>query len=238
MTKQSSSILLVDTDPANAQLVAAFLKAQGHAVLMARDGAHALSIMQFRAFEVLIIDVQHAVVGEIDVIKWAASSVCPKPRIVAMGSNSASGQENRILSRGAGIFLKKPLDKDKLCEYLAPTKSRSSFSGTVDEVDIIEYLQFILLGGRNTILDMTSSFGTKGRLYINDGKVVHARCGILDGEAAFYRCMCFKQGKFSHAPWKSPESQTINKPYEFLLMEAVHKRDEVWGECNPDDEIL
>jgi CheY-like chemotaxis protein len=237
MTKQSSSILLVDTDPANAQLVAAFLKAQGHTVLAAKDGAHALSIMQFRAFDVLIIDMQHSVVGEIDVIKWA-TSVCPKPRIVAMGANSSSGQEKGSLMRGAGIFLKKPLDKDRLTEFLEPTKSRSSFTGTVDEVDIIEYLQFVLLGGRKTILEVTSSVGTRGRLYINDGRVEHAICGILDGEPAFYRCMCFKCGNFSHATWKDPGEKTIDKPYEFLLMEAVRKRDEVWGETNPGEEFL
>ncbi len=73
-------------------------------------------------------------------------------------------------------------------------------------------------------------------MFLSDGLVVHAECGILQGEQALYRCLRFKEGTFKHLPWEEPEQVTINKPGEFLLMEAVRKRDEAWGAGQESDE--
>ena len=99
----------------------------------------------------------------------------------------------------------------------------------MEGVDIIEYMQFVLLGGRKMILEVTSTLGTQGRLHVSEGQITHAECGVLKGEQAFYRCVCFREGTFRHLPWEEPGEGTINKPGEFLLMEAVRKRDEAWA---------
>ena len=229
MVKKDCSILVVDTDQQGAQSLAGELKGRGYQVLTARDSAHAALILEFRAFEVLVIDEESSQVEEMDLVGWA-SCLCPKPRIVVTGKPDKAGSEEEILGRGANIFLPKPVDISRLMEFLARTQTRSSFSGKVEEVDIIEYVQFVILGGHKTILEVTSSLGTRGRLFLSDGNVLHAICGMLQGEAALYRCLCFREGTFEHLPWEEPEAKTINRPGEFLLMEAVRKRDEAWGD--------
>jgi CheY-like chemotaxis protein len=229
MAKKSCSILVVDTDQANARLIGQTLKAIGHSVFTARDGAHALSILEFRAFDVLVIDVMASRIEDVDLIAWAAV-LLPRPRILAMGNPATRAVERVLNSRGANLFLPKPLDLERLKEFVSPIRSRSSFTGTVEGVDIVEYVQFVMLGGGKTILEVTSSLGTQGRIFLSDGMAVHAVCGILQGEQALYRCLRFKEGTFRHLPWEGPEKVTINKPGEFLLMEAVRKRDEAWGE--------
>jgi CheY-like chemotaxis protein len=227
MIRKDLTILLLDTNWADAKDVASKLKACGHSVLTARDGAHAMSILEFRAVDVLIVDIAASIVAHVDLIDWAGC-LCPKPRIVVTGENAPPGKEEALLSRGVDLFLEKPFAMDCLLQFLQCSNSRSSFSGTVEEVDIIEYCQFVILRGRKAILEVTSSAGTSGRIFLANGRPVHAVCGVLQGEAALYRCLAFKQGTFSDKPWTEPEKETINKPGEFLLMEAIRKRDEAW----------
>lgn len=228
MVKKSCSILLVDRDHASAALLAKALKAQSHTVFSARDLAHAVSILEFRAFEVLIVDVNPSDPRELDVINWTAS-LTPRPRIIVTGGAVPAEGEQALFDRGTDLYLLKPVDVSTLVDFIARTRSRSSFSGMVRGVDIIEYVQFVMLGGRKTVLEVTSSLGTRGRLFLADGNIVHADCGLLLGEPALYRCLCFKEGSFAHEPWEDPDSVTINKPGEFLLMEAIRKRDEAWA---------
>jgi CheY-like chemotaxis protein len=234
MVKKNSSILVVDTDQEGARALAMSLKECGHSVLTARDGIHALSILEFRAFDALIVDVVSTGKESLTLIGWAGT-MCPRPRIVAMADPKLAEAERETLEKGANLFLRKPVDFDRLIKFLEPSPARSSFTGTVEGVDIIEYLQFVILGGRKTILEITSSIGTAGRLYLVNGTVMHAECGVLQGEQALYRCLSFKDGTFSHLPWVEPERISVGKPGDFLLMEAMRKRDEAWGYGEEDE---
>ncbi len=183
----------------------------------------------------MVVDLSVSYVEDLDLISWA-SRICPRPRIVAIGNVSVN-LEPSIIERGANLFLHKPLDTDKLLTFIAQSRTRSSFKGKVEGVDIIEYVQFVLLGGGRTILEITSSVGTQCKLFILNGHVVHAECGVLQGEPALYRCLGFREGTFSHLPWAEPEQSTIRKPGEFILMEAVRKRDDAWGDNVPEDDM-
>ncbi|MCA1960115.1 MAG: response regulator [Desulfomonile sp.] len=227
--KKEWKILVVDSDQANARALAGRLKREGHSALVARDLEHALSILEFRAFEVLIVDVSPFSPGGLDLIGWA-NMACPRPRIVAIGAAIPPETERRALDMGASMVLAKPIDWDRVAASLTPTVNRSAFSGMVKSVDLIEYVQFVLLGGSQTILEVKSALGTTARLYMSDGRVIHAQCGILQGEAALYRCLRFREGTFEHLPWEEPEATTIDKPSDFLLFEAVRQRDDAWGE--------
>jgi CheY-like chemotaxis protein len=233
MIKKNYSVLVVDIDQADAKSLAKTLSSQGHRALTARDGAHAMSILEYRAFEILIVDELTCRVDGVDLIDWARC-LCPTPRIVATCDELSPEMDREIRDKGASLILEKPVDPARLTDYLESACSRSSFSGTLEGVDLIEYIQFVMLGGRNTVLEVTSSLGTRGLIFLSRGNVVHSICGVLEGEPALYRCLCFKEGKFSHLPWQEPDKPTINKPGEFILMEAVRKRDEVW--CNDSDD--
>jgi len=231
--RYNGSILVVDADEAVGRSLAQDLKKRGISAFTARDCYHAMSILEFRAFEVLIIDTAASEADGVDLIGWA-SCACPRPRIIAMGKGPSPDEERSVLARGAGLLLAKPINVDGLVRFLASIHSRSSFSGHVQEVDLVEYVQFMMLTGKKTILEITSNFGTHGLIFVSGGRVVHAECGILKGEQALYRCLCFKEGDFKHLPWHEPERITVDKPGEFILMEAVRKRDDAWGIAGQD----
>lgn len=234
MVRKEWKILVVDSDQATAHVLSNRLRREGHAAMAARDVDHAFAILEFRAFEVLIVDVSPFSPRGLDLIGWA-NIACPRPRIVAMGAAIPPEIERKALDMGASMVLAKPVEWDKLTALLTGSGNRSSFSGLVKGVDLIEYVQFVLLGGAQTVLEVKSSIGTIARLYIADGRMLHAECGILQGEVALYRCLRFREGTFEHVPWEEPRETTIDKPSDFLLFEAVRQRDDAWGE-SPSEE--
>ncbi len=234
MVRNNGPILLIHADHASARSLAHSLEQCGLSVFIARDSRHAMSILEFRAFAVLVIDVDPPVDRNVDLIGWSRC-LCPRPRIVAVGSNIPRREESAILNGGANLVLRKPVDVALLLDFIRRTRTRSSFTGTVEGADILEYVQFVMLSGKKTVLEITSSLGTQGRIFLLDGQVVHAECGVLKGMQAVYRCLSFREGTFAHRPWCEPEQTTIRMPGEMLLLEAARKRDEVWGEsCGSD----
>lgn len=103
------------------------------------------------------------------------------------------------------------------------------FSGTVDGTDILDFVQFLLLSGKKTRVDIQSSEGDECELHLEDGRVVQAVRGKREGKEAFFECMNFPGGKFSTRPWNDPGPEPIDELAEFLLFEAARRRDESSG---------
>jgi len=105
----------------------------------------------------------------------------------------------------------------------------SGFSGQIHGVDILDFIQFLLLTAANTVVHVESSRGESGRLFLARGKVMHAVQGNLVGREAFMACMNFPGGKFSTGALDEPPPQTIEEPGDFLLFNAARMRDELFS---------
>jgi hypothetical protein len=103
---------------------------------------------------------------------------------------------------------------------------RDSFYGYVAGIDIIEYLQFVLLTGKPVVVEVCSPCGAVGQIYARNGRVLHAHCGDVQGEQALYKCLGFRGGSFTNRPWREPARVSINQQGDLILMEAVHRKDE------------
>ena len=66
-----------------------------------------------------------------------------------------------------------------------------------------------------------------GRVYIEDGQLIHAAGGDLTGEQALQKLLSLPGGSFELAQFEAPPKQTLSGPWEFLLMEAARVRDEM-----------
>jgi hypothetical protein len=109
---------------------------------------------------------------------------------------------------------------------ISRVKKNHSFSGRVENVDLLDYLQWMLMDCRQTVLEVRSPNQITSRLFINAGKVAHATNGELEGEEAFYQCVQLSGGEFVHLAWTEPEKTTIERDGTALLFEAARRRDE------------
>ena len=108
----------------------------------------------------------------------------------------------------------------------APKAIRYLFSGMVKDIDILDYLHFLLTSTSKTVLEVQLEEGSISRLFIDKGRILHATSGHLEGEEAFYCCTQSTGGVFTHLPWEEPEERTIRRSGDFLLLEAARRRDE------------
>jgi CheY-like chemotaxis protein len=105
-------ILIVDDEPALAELVRAWAKAEGHAAVMAHSADDALALLAVRSFDVLLTDIMMP--GRIDGIGLAeeASVLYPAMKILLM-----SGYSRETATHRANVpwpLLVKPFQKEEL----------------------------------------------------------------------------------------------------------------------------
>ena len=65
-----------------------------------------------------------------------------------------------------------------------------------------------------------------GRIYIEDGRIIHAVTGEMAGEPAFQKLFSLEGGAFQLQPLSRRPQRTIEGQWEFLLMEAARVHDE------------
>lgn len=105
-------------------------------------------------------------------------------------------------------------------------KKEYSFSGLVESIDILDYLQWMLVDGRSTILEIRCPNWASCTMYLKEGLIVHAVNGEQEGEEALFSILMHTSGQFVHLSWAEPDRQTIQRPGIQLLLEAARRRDE------------
>ncbi len=225
MMTANKTVLLVDDDCEIMWGVGRCLARAGFSVTTCADGGEAISIMENKSFNVLITDIRMPIVNGLSLIEWVRNNR-QGMRIVVMTGFGSPSIRRLSLGKGAMLYLEKPVDPDMLIDVLSTMDNGSAFCGSIDEIDILDYLQLLMLSGKQVILDVFGLDGSHGQVFICKGEVQHAVCGELEGEAALYRCLSFKGGSFSNLPWTNSHKKTINRPGEFVLIEAARLRDE------------
>jgi two-component system chemotaxis response regulator CheB len=111
------------------------------------------------------------------------------------------------------------------------------FAGTLKHIQLTDLIQMCCLSAA-TIGIRVSEDEHEGTIYIQDGRIVHAVCEDITGEEAFYRILGWKSGSFETLDGGQIQTESIDKSYQFLLMEAAHQADEQAHETIASDQEL
>jgi CheY-like chemotaxis protein len=226
-------ILFVDDDP---QFLALMSEVMGNwsdgtwEVLLAEGAGPALALLQHQTVDLIVVDLQMPVVDGLQLLKLLQRRYPSIPRTVLTG---APTDENRIacLNSGAELCLEKPATTEKLRQLytalngLARLPTEEGFHGVLRRVGLPDVIQMECLAANSSVLQVTGD-DARGEIYIRTGAIVHACTGSLRGEAAFYHLLALRGGQFALNPFVEPPEQTVDGPWEFLVMEAARKVDE------------
>jgi CheY-like chemotaxis protein len=226
MRKTNTPVLVVDDDAGIIWTIGSALARAGFAVTTCRDGAEALALLESRDFDILITDVELQDINGLQLLDWARRNRSNLKVVVITGYGSGAVKQLAI-EKGAFAYLEKPVNMQLLISVISEYDQKKAFSGSIDEIDIMDYVQLMLLSGRKVVVEVSSRDGRRGRLHMDKGAITHAECGEITGEDAVYECLCFGAGAFANLPWTEPEGASVNKPGEFLLIEAARRRDEM-----------
>jgi len=134
--------------------------------------------------------------------------------------------EARELASGRAIqFVGKPFAFSDIMEAAERALEGSQFSGSVGGISLIDLLQVLHLGRRTSAVTVRRR-GTIGTIWLADGEVVHAEVGDLRGRAAFGAVIAWQAGTFGSDPGSRAPEQSIEEPFNALLLDALRVQDE------------
>ncbi len=111
-------------------------------------------------------------------------------------------------------------------------QSPQGFTGTIS-LRLTDLIQMVCLSRSDVVIRVSSQSGA-GIIYIRQGQIQHAQTDHLTGENAFFEILGWNDGQFEIQPFVSTECNSINKPWEHLLLEAMRHHDEK-GDIRPLD---
>ncbi len=98
------------------------------------------------------------------------------------------------------------------------------FDAHLHDVSLPELIQFICLERKARELKVKRG-QEEGSIYFENGEIVHACVGGLEGEEAFFKILSWQSGSLILSHNSSPQ-KTIDLPWSFLVMEAAKRMDE------------
>jgi PAS domain S-box-containing protein len=111
-TGRKLSILAAEDNALNRKVLAAFLKPMRADLTFAEDGEAALSLLQSRAFDVVLMDIQMPKMDGTEVVKILRLEAGPNQNVpvIAMTANVMQGDREVYLGAGMDAYIAKPID--------------------------------------------------------------------------------------------------------------------------------
>ncbi len=196
----------------------------------AASADRALEILKTRPFDLVVVDVNMPVLDGEQFLRILARRY-PDVKKAAITGYATEERRAACLASGAELFIEKPRTAEGLksifvmLDELVTWKQQAGFQGMLRRVGLPDVIQMECLGRNSSILEVQNRQLT-GRIYIEDGWIIHAVAGEATGEAAFQKLLSLAGGGFQLQPFEPPPQRTIEGQWEFLLMEAARVRDE------------
>jgi CheY-like chemotaxis protein len=229
-------ILFVDDETSFLDTVRALFTAwskNGWHIESATSADQALEILKTRKFDLIVVDVNMPVLDGIQFLR-IVNRRFPDLKKAAITGHASEEKRSACLANGAELFIEKPRSADGLksifamLDELLTWRQQAGFRGMLRQVGLQDVIQMECLGRNSSILEVQDRQMT-GRIYIEDGRIIHADAGEMKGEPAFQKLLSLPGGSFQLQHFEPPTERTIEGQWEFLLMEAARVHDETAG---------
>lgn len=123
-----TSILVVEDNPLNMELVTCLLESNGIEVIQAVDGLEALDKIRSCIFDLILMDIQLPGMGGLEVLKHIREDPASQQiKVVALTAQALVGDKQRFIDAGCIGYISKPIDvfqfMDELNTFLGEGKA-------------------------------------------------------------------------------------------------------------------
>jgi CheY-like chemotaxis protein len=227
-------VLFVDDDAqflATLQPLMEELSGGAWEVLAAESASRAFALLQQRPADLAVLAVEMSVVDGIQLLTLLNRSHPQMQKVMLTGFPNEKHRA-ACLANGAELFLEKPKTRDDwqnlytALNELLPHQPEHGFRGALRRVGLQEVIQMECLARSSSVVEVSDG-RQPGEIWIEEGRIVHAQLGPISGEEAFNHLLLLRGGHFYLKPYTTPPAHTIAGQWEFLLLEAARKRDEL-----------
>lgn len=156
---------------------------------------------------------------------------------VLLSASSDRALRIRALRLGVDDFVSKSLDLEEIVARLDNVLVRESarrvggpgtkrgLGGSLENLPLAEIVQMLHIGTKTALVSLVSG-GRKGKIWIDHGGIRHAKADQLEGEAAFFALLGWKEGSFTVEHGVRTRKSTIDADPMWLVMEGMRRLDE------------
>jgi CheY-like chemotaxis protein len=232
--KNPPRVLFVDDEPDFLQVITETfgdLSGGRWQMFRATSADAALEILKHEKIDLAVVDINMPLLDGMQFLRILNRRY---PNVKKVTLTAFASEENRTacLATGAEMFIEKPRTAEGfksvyvILEELVTWAPAAGFQGLLKQVGLEDVIQMECLGRNSSILEVQNR-QMSGRIFIEEGNIIHAILGEAQGEKAFQKLLSVRGGEFKLLPFESPGLRSIEGPWEFLLMEASRLRDEL-----------
>lgn len=199
----------------------------------------ALEMLKQQKMDLVVVDNSMPVLDGIQFLSLLGKRF-PDLKKVSLTAYSTEDKRSACLAAGAELFIQKPQSGEgfksvfAMLDDLMSWAPKQGFQGMLRRVGLQDVIQMECLGRNSSVLEVYNEH-VLGRIYIEDGSIIHAAGGDLTGERALQRLLALPGGSFELVPFEPPPQKSISGSWEFLLMEASRMRDELAAQTVPGE---
>lgn len=218
-------VLIVDDDPAELRTLQREFKRlrPDLALVTCGDGAEAIELMRGRAFDLVLTELRMPKLDGFELLGWM-NEHCADVVAFTMSEAGDADDGARCAALGALEHFAKPLDAKQVLSRLSDTFAQS-VRGHVQNVSLASMLQLLEMERKTCTLTVTCD-DRKGHLVLQSGRLVAARHGALEGEAAAIAVIAWPSSSITISRQSASLQGAVNEPLGFIVMEAMRVQDE------------
>ncbi|RMH16392.1 MAG: response regulator [Acidobacteria bacterium] len=197
-----STILVVENDSVFAAVLEDHLRVAGHRVLIADEGARAVSLAGEEAVDLVVLERSLPAVSGIEVVRaLRAEPETHAVPILMLSEHKDRADRVAALRAGADDYLHKPVDLEELAlrvnRLLGHRPAAAPvLAGDVASHPLNELLQYVHLAGKSGRLVVRAGDRGDGEARIRRGKLIAARWRGLRGKDAVLAMLGLDRGRF------------------------------------------
>ncbi len=198
-------------------------------VRTANSGPRALDILASEPFHLFIVDLYMPKMDGLQVIAIARRKY-PQLRLVVLTGIRDEQFRTRAYAMGVDQYWIKPETDQEMglfmesIQTLLTREDNGGFRG-VQSKSLVDIIQLECLSQSSCVLKITNGI-VEGKIWIQNGEVVHAEAPGVTSEPAFQRILGWKTGSFEVLPSDLNQARTIFTSYQGLLLNTAQALDE------------
>lgn len=228
------TILILDDNNFDRMIARKLLDTQGYRILEAETGRTALQMVkEDKKPDLILLDLQMPGMDGFEFLDALLHEESLDIPVIMVSGLDYEHLKIKALKKGADDYVTKPYSQGEFLARIRAVLRRSKrfsrakgvMEGELSDIGLSELLQNMELASKTGSL---SAHDIDGKIFVENGELVHARQGPFVGQDAVHRMFLLERGYFSIAFGPLPDDIPKNPiPLMSVLMNAANEVDEI-----------
>lgn len=221
-----TSIFIIEDDQHFRSALRRELEGHGFEVQAAASVDEALSALAESPADIVLTDLRLGGQDGIDLLK-RLPAVASRARTILMSAYATARDHQIATELGAVMVLVKPFTSSELLRTIQKAiDCETGFQGSIHGLSLIDMAQMFHLAQRSVSIRVHQPGAPPSKIHFMKGQIVHAEHRNLRGAQALRTILATPSGTLSTAALADDVPQTIDQPFEQLLLQSLSELDE------------